>query len=96
MKSLLSFKRIWLFLLLPLSLAISYAASMRPEWAEWYAVTLYPVFSLGENRITSLIPFSIMELLLAILIVLLPALLNQLLPLPVRAGFGADSAPLLC
>lgn len=84
MKSLLSFKRIWLFLLLPLSLAFSYAASRQPDWAEWYAVTIYPVFSLGENRITSLVPFSIMELLLAILIVLLPALLIRLIVRLVR------------
>lgn len=86
MKSLLSFKRIRLFLLLPLSLAVSYAASRNPDWAEWYAATIYPVFSLGENRITSLLPFSIMELLLASLIVFLPALLIRLIVRVIRRG----------
>ncbi|WP_283607881.1 DUF3810 domain-containing protein [Faecalispora anaeroviscerum] len=84
MKSLLSFKRTWLFLLLPLSLAVSYVAYRQPALAEWYAVTIYPIFSLGENRITSLVPFSIMELLLAALAILLPALLIRLIVRLVR------------
>lgn len=79
MKKFISYKRSWFSLLLPISLASLYLFSLHPDWAEWYCVTLYPVFSLPINQISSLFPFSLMECLLAILIVLLPVLLIRLI-----------------
>lgn len=79
MKSLLSYRRIRLFAALPVSMLLSFLAFQHPAWAEWYAVTLYPLFSLGWNRLSSLAPFSTMELVLTALVVLLPLLLIRLI-----------------
>lgn len=79
MKTLFSYRRIWFFVALPVSVLLSLFAFRHPAWAEWYAVTLYPLLSLGGNRISSLIPFSMMELVLITLAVLLPLLLIRLI-----------------
>ncbi len=79
MKKFISYKRSWFFLMLPISLVALYLFSLHPDWSEWYSVTLYPLFSLTINRISSIFPFSLMECILAILIVFLPVLLIRLI-----------------
>lgn len=64
MKQLIHQKRAWLFLLLPISLFVSSMASQNSGWAEWYAMTIYPVLSKLINHISSLFPFSLMEIIL--------------------------------
>lgn len=68
MKKLLGLKRLWLIAFAPAALILSIAAANNPAFAEWYATTLYPYLSLGINKVTSLVPFSLAE----ILVVLLP------------------------
>lgn len=67
-KKLFSFRRAWLLLLLPLSLILYELASTFPAFAEWYARYPYRVLSWAINRITGLLPFSLAEILLWLLI----------------------------
>lgn len=68
MKQFLHRKRVWVFLLLPLSLLVSAIVSNFPDVAEIYATTVYPVIAKGINRITSIFPYSVMEMLLLYLV----------------------------
>ena len=61
MKNLLHLKRIWLLILAPASFLLILAGSRFPDFAEGYATTVYPVLSLGINRLTSLAPVSLAE-----------------------------------
>ena len=55
----------YLFLLfIPASAGLVYFASQNVSFAEWYATNLYKWLSLGMNFVTSLIPFSIAEILI--------------------------------
>ncbi|MBW7573781.1 DUF3810 domain-containing protein [Caproiciproducens faecalis] len=67
MKTLLHFRRIWLFAFAPAALLLIFTAQNHPDFAEWYANTIYSVLSRGGNRVTSLIPFSLMEVLIVLL-----------------------------
>ena len=67
MKKMMRFRRIWLTALAPVAFLLTLAAENSPDFAEWYANTVYPVLSHSINWITSLAPFSIMELLIAAL-----------------------------
>lgn len=69
MKNLLKLKRLWLLLLFPAGAFLAFFASRRPDFAESYANGFYSVWSLAWNRVTSLVPFSIAE----ILVVVFPA-----------------------
>lgn len=69
MKKIVCYKRLWLFLFAPAAFLLSFIASRAPAFAEWYAVTVYPVLSKGINFITSLAPFSIAELLIVLLVI---------------------------
>ena len=64
-------KRLWLLLLFPAGAFLAFFASRHPDFAESYATGFYSVWSLGVNRITSLAPFSIAE----ILVIAFPAFL---------------------
>lgn len=68
MRSILKSKRLWLLLLTPAALLLTFSASAHPAFAEWYATVIYPPLSLGINKLTSLIPFSLAQLLLVLLI----------------------------
>ena len=68
MKNIFRLKRLWLILFAPAALGLSLSAARNPAFAEWYATTLYPGLSLGVNAVTSLLPFSLAE----ILVILLP------------------------
>nr|WP_319487852.1 DUF3810 domain-containing protein [uncultured Caproiciproducens sp.] len=61
MKKILHFKRIWLTALAPAAFVLTLVAESNPDFAEWYANTVYPVLSHSLNFITSFAPFSIME-----------------------------------
>jgi hypothetical protein len=63
LKSIFRLKRLLLLLLPPAALFLNFAASSDPDFAEWYAVTLYPILSRGVNGMTSLFPFSLAEIL---------------------------------
>lgn len=63
-------QRWWTVLLLPLSGALVLAARRNPALTEkWYSGGLYPLLAKSVGRITSLLPFSLMELLLCTLAV---------------------------
>lgn len=62
MKRILKLKRIWILLLLPISLLSLFIASKSPEAAEhFFAGGIYLVISGIMSRITGLLPFSLME-----------------------------------
>lgn len=69
MKQFLQTKRVWFFLLLPISLIASAIISSNPDWAETYATTVYPTITQKINAVTSMFPYSIMEMLLIYLVV---------------------------
>lgn len=64
-------KRLWLLLLFPAGALLAFCASRHPDFAEGYAEGFYSVWSLGVNRVTSLVPVSLAEL----LVILFPAFL---------------------
>lgn len=68
LKSLFRLKRLWLLLLAPAAFFLNLSASSNSDFAEWYAVTIYPILSRGVNRVTSLFPFSLAEILVFLLI----------------------------
>lgn len=67
----LKLKRLWLLLLFPVGALLAFFASRHPDFAEGYAKGFYSVWSLAVNRVTSLAPFSLAE----ILVVLFPVFL---------------------
>lgn len=68
MKKIWKQKRLFLLLLTPLSFILSFAASQNPNFAERYATTVYPVLSHLINAVTSLLPFSLAEVLVLLLV----------------------------
>jgi hypothetical protein len=68
LRNLSTYKRLWLLLCAPAALLLTFLAAAHPGFAEWYATVIYPPFSLGINTLTSLVPFSLAELLLVLLI----------------------------
>jgi hypothetical protein len=55
-------------ILLAVILALNLSARHIPGFAEWYAVTVYPVFPETVSRLFSLVPFSVVEIGLYLLI----------------------------
>ena len=51
-------KRFWLLLLLPAAFLLDFAARQSADFAEWYAVTIYPVYAQFFSAITGVFPFS--------------------------------------
>ncbi len=58
------YKRIWLLLLAPLGLLLLLAARINPALAEGYAARIYPLFADFFGRIFSVVPFSLLEILI--------------------------------
>lgn len=81
MKKIWKQKRLFLLLLAPFSFILSFAASQNPNFAEWYATTVYPVLSHIINAATSLLPFSLAEVLVLLLV---PALILLVVRFVVR------------
>ena len=54
-------KRFWLLLLLPAAFLLDFAARQSADFAEWYAVTIYPVYAQFFSAITGVVPFSVGE-----------------------------------
>lgn len=73
MKSLSAFRlrRFWLLLLLPAAFALDLAAKSSPDFAEWYAVTIYPVYAQFFSAVTGVLPFSLGEFCLIALVLFL-------------------------
>lgn len=61
-------RRLWLLLGIPVGLALYLLALFVPGFAEWYARYPYHWLSLAVNRVTGLLPFSLAEILLVLLI----------------------------
>lgn len=70
-------RRFWLLLLLPAAFFLDLAAKSSPHFAEWYAVTIYPVYARFFSAITGWIPFSVGELCLVLLILFLLVYLTR-------------------
>lgn len=49
-------KRFWLLLLLPAAFLLDFAARQSADFAEWYAVTIYPVYAQFFSAITGVFP----------------------------------------
>lgn len=58
----LRLRRLWLLLLLPAALALDLAAKRSPDFAEWYAVTVYPLYAKPLSAFFALFPFSVGEI----------------------------------
>ena len=71
MKLILKLRRLWFLLTIPASIALILLASNREGFAEKYAESVYPVLSHAGNFITGLVPFSVGEVFVFLLIVLL-------------------------
>jgi hypothetical protein len=64
------FRRLWLLTLAPVALVLTNLAAAYPAWTErLYARGLYPVLSGAIGRVTGLLPFSLIEILIYIAIV---------------------------
>ncbi len=61
-------RRFWLLLLFPAAIALDLAAKASPDFAEWYAVTIYPVYAQTFAAITGILPFSLGEAAIVLLI----------------------------
>jgi hypothetical protein len=64
----MKYKRILFLLLIPISFILTQISKHNIYFAEFYAVKIYPIFSFGIGRITSLVPFSIAENLILFLV----------------------------
>lgn len=73
MKSILKLRRLWLLLTIPISFALLFLASRSEHFAEGYATGFYPALSRAGNFLSGLAPFSIGEILVYALTVLLLA-----------------------
>ncbi len=66
-KRIFRYKRIWLLLLAPLGLILTLAAQVHEGWVESvYATKIYPVFANSLGWLLSLLPFSVLEILILI------------------------------
>ncbi|WP_457942448.1 DUF3810 domain-containing protein [Caproiciproducens sp. LBM24188] len=89
----IKFKRFWFLLLAPIALVLNIVAVKQPSFAEWYAAHLYPWISLALNFITSLVPFSIAEVLVFTLpIAALVLLVRFIVRLVRRKGKRGETA----
>ena len=80
--SVLKLKRLWLLLCLPVAAVLLIAAQSSSEFSEWYATSIYPSLSKSINFITSLVPFSIAEILLyAVVLFLLFYIISRIVRL---------------
>lgn len=68
-------KRFWLLLLLPAAFLLDFAARQSADFAEWYAVTIYPVYAQFFSAITGVFPFSVGEFCLIALVLFILAYL---------------------
>jgi hypothetical protein len=68
LKNLLKLKRLWLLLLFPISAALTAAARLNVDFAEWYSTAVYPTISVFINRLSSVFTFSIAEIILILLV----------------------------
>lgn len=68
-------KRFWLLLLLPAAFLLDFAARQSADFAEWYAVTIYPVYAQFFSAITGVFPFSVGEFCLIVLVLFILAYL---------------------
>lgn len=50
-----------LLIFIPFGFVLYFYASYNPDFAEWYAVTIYKGWSMGINFLSSLLPFSLAE-----------------------------------
>ncbi|MGN1456387.1 MAG: DUF3810 domain-containing protein [Acutalibacteraceae bacterium] len=68
LKSILHIKRLWFLILLPLSLILTEIAKNSPSFAEFYAVNIYRYISVFFNNISGIMPFSLAEIMVILLV----------------------------
>lgn len=68
-------RRFWFLLLLPAAFVLDTAAKASPAFAEWFATAVYPVFANAFAAVTGVLPFSLGEILLILLLIALPVYL---------------------
>ncbi len=81
-KSLFGYKRLFILLLIPAALVLAFTAYNSTAFAEWYSVNIYKYISLFFNSVSALVPVSIAEI---IIILLIPAALFYILFTVIRA-----------
>lgn len=82
----------WWLVCLPAAGALMLAARCVPDFAEWYAVHIYPLLAQPVNFLTGLLPFSVMEVLCSSLIIAAPVLAVRLVRRLVRAESARAAA----
>ncbi len=69
LKRIFRYKRIWLILLAPLGLLLTLAARVESSWVETiHARYVYPLFANSLGWLLSLVPFSVLEILILLLL----------------------------
>ena len=68
-------KRKYLLLLYPFTILLILFSALSPEFAEWYALTIYPIISHIFNALSSLFPVSLSEIVVLILLFGIPIFL---------------------
>jgi len=68
LKNIFKLRRLWLLAFAPAALLLTLMAAAHPDFAEWYATVIFPPLSLCINALTSLVPFSLAEILIILLI----------------------------
>jgi FlaA1/EpsC-like NDP-sugar epimerase len=71
MKPIHKLRRLWILLAFPVSFALTALAAHMNGFAEWYAGTVYPAISLAINHMTSHAQFSVGEIFVYFLVILL-------------------------
>lgn len=74
-------------LLCPLSLLFVYFVSVNPNFAEWYALNIYPVISKAINSVSAAVSFSVAEI---VVIVFFSLLLIYVLYTVIKLIFSAN------
>lgn len=72
LRAVFGYKRMLILLLIPVALALVTVAQSSAAFSEWYAMNVYKYISLFWNFISSLVPISVAEI---IVILLIPALI---------------------
>lgn len=67
-KTIFGYKRLLILLLLPIAFVLIFIAQNNATFAEWYAVSIYKYISLFWDFISSLIPISVAEIIVILII----------------------------
>ena len=76
LKAIFGYKRLFIVLLTPIAFILILIAKNNSAFAEWYTVNIYHYISLFWNFLSSLLPFSLAEI---IVIMIIPLALTYIM-----------------